>query len=208
MDEQTLLEAVLLGFLEGLTEFIPVSSTGHLLLAGHFLGFQSTGKTFEVLIQLGAILAILSVLSTGAAYLPLDPGHGESRTSQILEKTTPDFLLDRWGLKPLVDLPNRRPSRGLEDLAYVISTSGSTGTPKAAMLEQRGLVERRPSPTDRRVVVVRLTTAGRDLVDEVAESHYRTGGEILAPLTDRRRTEMAGSLRALLLHLGDTAPSD
>jgi undecaprenyl-diphosphatase len=54
-------QVVLLGLLEGLTEFIPVSSTGHLLLAGHFLGFDSPGKTFEVLIQLGAILAILSV---------------------------------------------------------------------------------------------------------------------------------------------------
>jgi undecaprenyl-diphosphatase len=52
---------ILLGLIEGLTEFLPVSSTGHLLLAGHFLGFQSPGKTFEVLIQLGAILAILSV---------------------------------------------------------------------------------------------------------------------------------------------------
>ena len=51
----------LLGVLEGLTEFIPVSSTGHLLLAGHFLGFESTGRSFEVLIQLGAILAILTV---------------------------------------------------------------------------------------------------------------------------------------------------
>ncbi len=57
----TIGEAVALGILEGLTEFIPVSSTGHVLLAGHFLGFKSTGKTFEVLIQLGAILAILTV---------------------------------------------------------------------------------------------------------------------------------------------------
>lgn len=55
------LEVILLGMLEGLTEFLPVSSTGHVLLAGHFLGFNSPGKTFEVLIQLGAILAILSV---------------------------------------------------------------------------------------------------------------------------------------------------
>jgi undecaprenyl-diphosphatase len=54
-----LFEALLLGVIEGLTEFLPVSSTGHLLLVGHFLGFESTGKTFEVLIQLGAILAIL-----------------------------------------------------------------------------------------------------------------------------------------------------
>lgn len=53
--------AVLLGFIEGLTEFIPVSSTGHILLAGHFLGVHSPGRTFEVLIQLGAVLAILAV---------------------------------------------------------------------------------------------------------------------------------------------------
>jgi undecaprenyl-diphosphatase len=55
------LVAALLGLLEGLTEFIPVSSTGQVLLAGHFLGFESTGKAFEVVIQLGAILAILGV---------------------------------------------------------------------------------------------------------------------------------------------------
>ncbi|MFZ1682202.1 MAG: undecaprenyl-diphosphate phosphatase [Rhizobiaceae bacterium] len=61
MADQTMLDAAILGTLEGLTEFIPVSSTGHILLAGHFLGFKSTGKAFEVLIQLGAILAILSV---------------------------------------------------------------------------------------------------------------------------------------------------
>ncbi|PZO66768.1 MAG: undecaprenyl-diphosphatase [Paracoccus denitrificans] len=53
--------AGLLGLLEGLTEFIPVSSTGHLLLAGHFLGFDSPGRAFEVMIQLGAVLAVLGV---------------------------------------------------------------------------------------------------------------------------------------------------
>jgi undecaprenyl-diphosphatase len=58
---QSLIEALFLGLLEGLTEFIPVSSTGHLLLAGHFIGFDSAGKTFEVVIQLGAILALLFV---------------------------------------------------------------------------------------------------------------------------------------------------
>ena len=61
MAENSLLVALFLGLLEGLTEFIPVSSTGHILLAGHFLGFDSAGKTFEVVIQLGAILAILIV---------------------------------------------------------------------------------------------------------------------------------------------------
>ncbi|KLK94435.1 UDP pyrophosphate phosphatase [Microvirga vignae] len=72
-----IIEALFLGLIEGLTEFLPVSSTGHLLLVGHFLGFESTGKTFEVLIQLGAILAILSVyfnkLWTIAKALPYDP---------------------------------------------------------------------------------------------------------------------------------------
>ena len=53
--------AGILGLIEGLTEFIPVSSTGHLLLAGHFLGFESAGKTFEVVIQLGAVLAIITL---------------------------------------------------------------------------------------------------------------------------------------------------
>lgn len=55
----TLFAAIFLGVLEGLTEFIPVSSTGHLLLAGHFMGFESSGKTFEVVIQLGAVLAVM-----------------------------------------------------------------------------------------------------------------------------------------------------
>ena len=63
---------ILLGLLEGLTEFIPVSSTGHLLLAGHFLGFNSPGKTFEVLIQLGSILAILAVYAAKLIRLLLD----------------------------------------------------------------------------------------------------------------------------------------
>lgn len=77
MDLHSVLDALILGLLEGLTEFIPVSSTGHLLLAGHFLGFESPGRAFEVLIQLGAILAILTVYSARlikmAKELPSDP---------------------------------------------------------------------------------------------------------------------------------------
>ena len=61
MADQSLIAAAVLGILEGLTEFIPVSSTGHILLAGHFMGFVSAGRSFEVVIQLGAVLAVLSV---------------------------------------------------------------------------------------------------------------------------------------------------
>lgn len=56
---QQYFDAVLMGFIEAATEFLPVSSTGHLILAGHLLNFQGPeGRVFEVAIQLGAILAI------------------------------------------------------------------------------------------------------------------------------------------------------
>ena len=77
MDNETIAQALILGVVEGLTEFIPVSSTAHILLLGELIGFKSTGKTFEVLIQLGAICAILAVYTARllrvAAALPHDP---------------------------------------------------------------------------------------------------------------------------------------
>jgi len=74
-----LFKATVLGIVEGLTEFVPVSSTGHLLLMEHFFGFDDDqfGKAFVVLIQLGAILALLSIyfvrLWNIALALPSDP---------------------------------------------------------------------------------------------------------------------------------------
>ena len=60
-----IIKAIILGFVEGLTEYLPVSSTGHLLLVEHFFGFgdEGFGNTFAILIQFGAILALLSIYS-------------------------------------------------------------------------------------------------------------------------------------------------
>ncbi|MFC4656662.1 MULTISPECIES: undecaprenyl-diphosphate phosphatase [Rheinheimera] len=59
MDIWLLIKAFILGLVEGLTEFLPVSSTGHLIVVGDLIGFHNDGRVFEIAIQLGAILAVV-----------------------------------------------------------------------------------------------------------------------------------------------------
>ena len=78
MDVILLLKALLLGVIEGLTEFLPISSTGHLILASEWLEFnRPEAKTFEVVIQFGAILSVCwqfrARLSAVVTTLPRDP---------------------------------------------------------------------------------------------------------------------------------------
>jgi len=93
-----LFKACMLGIVEGLTEFLPVSSTGHLLLMDHFFGFDDDdfGKAFVVLIQLGAILALLSIyfvrLWSIAMALPRDP-HARRFTIGVLIAFLPAAII-------------------------------------------------------------------------------------------------------------------
>ncbi|MCE3251922.1 MAG: pyrophosphate phosphatase [Cellvibrio sp.] len=59
MDLLLIFKAIIMGIVEGATEFLPISSTGHLIVVGDLIGFHNDGRVFEIAIQLGAILAVV-----------------------------------------------------------------------------------------------------------------------------------------------------
>jgi len=69
----TLLETLILAIVEGLTEFLPISSTGHMIIAQNLLGIESTPfvKAFTIIIQFGAILSVLCLYFQRFFKLPL-----------------------------------------------------------------------------------------------------------------------------------------
>ena len=70
------IEAVILGIVQGLTEFFPVSSSGHLVLAQHLLGVNETGVLLEVILHMGTLAAILIYFYDDIKQLFLDAGRG------------------------------------------------------------------------------------------------------------------------------------
>jgi len=101
-----LLVAVVLGLVEGITEFLPVSSTGHLIIAGHLLEFRGPrAATFEIFIQLGAILAVVGLERRRfLGLLRSSPGAGFSglRGCGLLAVTTAPALIAGYLLHDLI----------------------------------------------------------------------------------------------------------
>jgi undecaprenyl-diphosphatase len=91
MSEQTVLEAAFLGLVEGVTEFIPVSSTAHILLAEKLLGLNPAGNGFEVLVQFGAILAVIVVYAAKLWQISRDMFH-DRRTQKFVLAVLLAFL--------------------------------------------------------------------------------------------------------------------
>lgn len=85
------IEAIILGIIQGLTEFLPVSSSGHLVLGQHLLGVQSPGITLEVVLHLGTLLSVVIVywqdiigLFRGFFSLVANPGGGRSMPGDLV----------------------------------------------------------------------------------------------------------------------------
>ncbi|RYD91858.1 MAG: undecaprenyl-diphosphate phosphatase [Sphingomonadales bacterium] len=110
--EMTLLSIILLGIVEGLTEFIPVSSTGHLILAGEIMQVPQGTETFDIVIQLGAILAVVvlyrqTFLNVLAGLGRRDP-HAIRFTTNVLVGFLPSAVVGALAysaIKAMLDAP-------------------------------------------------------------------------------------------------------
>jgi DNA-binding MarR family transcriptional regulator len=131
-----------------------------------------------------------------------------SRLSRLIDRRLGEnfarFGLEAWMYDVLATLRRQGEPYELTAGDLVRQSMVTTGaiTNRIDRLEERGLVERARTD-DRRKVIVRLTPAGRDLVDRVVGDHMATERDILGPLTLRQEAELARLLRAVLIGLGD-----
>lgn len=132
-----------------------------------------------------------------------------SRLSRLVDRRLGQnfarFGIQDWMYDVLATLRRSGEPYALTAGDLVRQTMVTTGaiTHRIDRLEERGLVERTQTGDDRRKVLVRLTTEGFELVEAVVETHLATEREILAGLGVRRQRELAGTLRDLLLGMGD-----
>lgn len=131
-----------------------------------------------------------------------------SRLSRLIDRRLAanfaEFGIDDWMYDVLATLYRTGEPYELSAGDLVGQTMVTTGaiTNRVDRLAERGLVER-ASASDRRKVIVRLTPAGREMVEQVVGTHLATEQAILAPLSARQRNELVRALRAVLVGLGD-----
>jgi DNA-binding MarR family transcriptional regulator len=114
------------------------------------------------------------------------------------------FGIESWMYDVMATLRRSGAPYELSAGDLVRQTMVTTGaiTNRIDRLEERGLVERASAP-DRRKVIVRLTPAGRELVDRVVIDHLATERAVLAALSTRQQADLANLLRTALVGLGD-----
>ncbi len=163
------LVAMLLGIVEGLTEFIPVSSTGHLLIAEHWLPRQS--DLFNVLVQCGAVLAVLPLFADRLLMLSQ---WREPRSRDLLLKIFVAFFITGVGALVLDKLHFKLPE-AIGPVAWALLVGGC-----AFVIVERWL-HGRPSQNDITWAVV-LAVAGAQLLAAIFPGASRSGATILFAL--------------------------
>ena len=175
MDLLIFLQAAFLGLVEGLTEFLPVSSTGHLILLVDLLGFQGPpGALFEIVIQLGAILAVSWVYRTKIISvvigLPREPG-AQRFTINILLAFVPAMVIGAL----LYDL--------IKDVLFspwVVSVMLITGGIAIILIERLQKSERYRAPED--IPVSRALAIGLFQCTAMIPGVSRSGATIMGAL--------------------------
>lgn len=143
-------------------------------------------------------------------FSPLEVGNRVLRAAQLIQ-TKLDSIAAAYGLSHRGDLETLTelelvgplsPSELAEDL---LLTSGGM-TVRLNRLQTAGLIERHPNPRDGRGVLVHLTTAGSDLVNDAFTNILDAQSFIVGTLKSPERERLAGLLRTLLYELGDRPP--
>ncbi|MEM9516795.1 MAG: MarR family transcriptional regulator [Actinomycetota bacterium] len=133
-----------------------------------------------------------------------------SRLSRLIDKRLAEnfqrFGIEDWMYDVLATLYRSGPPYEATPGELVRRTMVTTGaiTNRVDRLVDLGFVDRRPSDTDRRSNVVRLTSAGVAKVEEVAPAHLATERDVLRSLSPSAQQALVGSLRRVLVGLGDT----
>jgi undecaprenyl-diphosphatase len=161
---------VILGIIEGITEFLPVSSTGHLLLAEHWLGARS--ELFNVVIQTGAVVAVLAVFAGRAKALAF--GWRDPANRDYLAKLAAAFLLTAIGGLAMKKLGLKLPKE-VAPIAWATLIGGILFVAVEAWLRKR-------KPTEAVTWTIAIAVGLAQLVAVAFPGASRSGTTILVAL--------------------------